>query len=216
MKKVLQTAVVLMAISGLSLMTSCKKTAAVNGQVKTETSVNNGNSTTTVYTYDSQGRQIVSSGGVSYAYSQSTVTQTNTTGTPIIYTLNNQGYAASDNNGETYSYDNNGYLTTAVLGANSESFTISNGDQVSATFVINGVTTTYTVSYLSNVDYRDYGLKFLGKNSTHVLNTIVKTSGGASTTTTYSYNYDSQGRVVTQTATDSNGNVTTTTYTYTS
>jgi YD repeat-containing protein len=217
MKKSFRTLVVLLTVAGVCFTTSCSKKAAVNGKVKSETSTTTGGTAvTTTYTYDSQGRVISiqdNSGTETYSYSQSNVTKTSVSGQVTIYTLNNQGYAGSNNVGATYTYDNNGYLNgISVTGVGSESITISNGDAVSATVITTG-TITYLYTFLSNVDYRDFGQSFLGKSNTHVINSYTVTSGSNSTTYTFSYNFDSEGRVLTQTKTG-NGQITTTTYTY--
>ncbi len=214
MNKAFKSLVVMLALTGVMVSTSCSK-KTVNGKVKQIVSTTNGQTTTTVNTFDSQGRLIAQSGGTTIAYSSSTVTVTYTTGTPTVYTLNNQGYAGSDNEGITYTYDNSGFLTGEVAtNGNSRTHTISNGDEVSNSLNVGGQITTTTYTYLSNTDYRDYGLSFLGKRNAHVLNTRIITSNGQSVTYNYSYNFDGDGRVLTETITGSNGNITTNTYTY--
>lgn len=214
MNKAFKSLVVILALGGVMVSTSCKKNS-VNGKVKQVVTTTNGQTTTTVNTYDSQGRLIAQSGGTTIAYSASTVTVSGTTGTPTVYTLNNQGYAGSDNDGVTYTYDNSGYLTGEVTTTgNSLTNTISNGDVVSTALHVGAQTQTTSYTYLTNVDYRDFGISFLGKNSTHVLNTKIVTSGGSTVTYTYSYNFDSDGRVLTENITGSNGSNTSSTYTY--
>lgn len=216
MNKAFKSLVVILALGGVMVSTSCKKNS-VNGRVKSTTSTTTGqNPVTTTYSYDGQGRVLTiqdNSGTESYSYGPSTVTVTNVQGQTTIYTLNNQGYAGSDNQGLTYSYDNSGYLTAvAAQGGGSQTSTYQNGDEQTRTIVSNG-TTTILFTYLTNTDYRDYGKHFLGKRNSHVLNSVTVTSGNNTTTYTFTYNFDDQGRVVTATQTGNNS-ITTTTYTY--
>ena len=218
MKKKFYSIMVFSLVASIALFSGCKKDS-INGKVKSITSSSTGTaSSTTTFTYDGQGRLISQQGATStssISYSQSTVTISTTGGATTIYTLNPQGYIASSNNGAVnYAYDDAGFLTTETAGANSLRRTISNGDIQSETTIINGSTTTTTYTRMSNVDYRDFGLSFQGRSSTHLANTEIVTSNGSSVTYTYGYNFDGQGRVINETITSSAGNITTNTYNY--
>ena len=217
MKKILYTSSTLVLIGALLVMGGCKKTPVVTGFIASQTETNSPNggtptTTVTTNTFDSQNRlveqQATSTTPVTLAYSNGQVTVTQ--GSNItIYTLNSAGYATSDNNGYTYVYDNNGYNTTAsshAAGATTSVNTISNGDLQSSAQTTNGATTTYSYTYLTTVDYRSNGVAFLGKNSTHLVNTLTVSAGTNNTTVyTFSYTFDSKGRVQTQSLSSVNG-----------
>jgi YD repeat-containing protein len=185
----------------------CKKAPAVNGLVASysESQTSNGQTTNTtfIYTYDGQGRltefQPSNSTPQTFAYGSGSVTIIDGS-TTIILTLNSAGLATMDNQGNTYVYDNNGYLITTsnpTAGASSTN-TISNGNIANSTSTSNGVTTNFGYTYLSTVDYRNYGQAYLGKSSADLINTL-SISNPNTTTYTFSYTYDSKGRVQTQT-----------------
>lgn len=208
------------AVSVLLFFGGCKKSNPVNGTVRTvvEAYTANGQTTntTTNYTYDNQGRQVLAAPTVGNStvtvYGSGSVTQT--TGTTVVtYQLNAQGLAISDNTGATYTYDNNGFLLSETSGPNnSQSNTISNGDISNSTIVVNGVTTNLTYSYTTNTDYKNTGISFLGKNSTHLISSVLYSQGSATVTYTFTYAFDNQGRVLQMTIT---GNNTTDQFSYT-
>ena len=145
MNKAFKSLVVMFALTGLMVSTSCKKNT-VNGRVKSSTTTTTGqNPVTTTYTYDGSGRILTiqdNSGTESYTYGPSTVTVTDVSGGTTIYTLNAQGYAGNDNQGLTYSYDNNGNLVTITAqGGSSQTSTYQNGDEQTRTIISGGTTT---------------------------------------------------------------------------
>ena len=205
-------------IPAVSFISSCKKAATVDGHVASITIGGN----VYTYSYDGQGRLTTytsSAGSVSLVYSPSSVTISSTSGTSII-PLNNQGYATSTAS-DVFSYDNNGYLLSDVY-TNGGTTTTTNysfsGGNLNSVIANNVTTDAYT--YLSNTEYRDYGLHFIGKSGSDVSfaplsKNLVNTDQSGAVTYQYSYTYDAKGRVQTQTVTG-NGTSNTSVYTYTS
>ncbi len=186
---------------------------------------------TTVYTYDNAGRQITSLEDTlhtTYTYGTNTVTMSyflagQNFGT--IYYTNVNGLATSDSRRFAYTYSSWGYLTTlsyTATGVYDSTLYLVSGGNVDTTIrhqvdsaTDNRVTTVYT--YLSTVDSRDYGLSFLGKKNTNLINTetVTQVINGSTYTVSYvySYTFDNKGRVTQQVK--SSGTATyTTVYTY--
>ena len=186
---------------------------------------------TTIYTYDITGRQATSLEDTlltTYTYGSNTVTVTSMLAGhnfATTYYTNVNGLATSDSRRFSYTYSSWGYLASlAYTGAgtyDSTVYLVSVGNidttirhQVDSA-TDNRVTTVYT--YLSTVDSRDYGLSFLGKQSTNLINTenITQIINGSNYTVSYiySYTFDNKGRVTQQIR--SSGTATyTTAYTY--
>ncbi len=207
MKKIFNTTLGLTLLTTMLLIGGCKKAATIDGHVASSTenyTTPTGTTTTvTTSTYDSQGRlvlqQVTGKSPVSLSYSNGQVTATSGTSTPTVFTLNSAGYATSDGS-STYVYDNNGYNTVvsnSSPGATSVVNTINSGNVASSTQTTNGVASTYSYTYLSTKDYREYGLDFLGKNSVDLINAET-VSNPTSSTYTFSYTFDGKGRVQTQ------------------
>lgn len=186
---------------------------------------------TTVYTYDNTGRQITSLEDTlqtTYSYGSNTVTMTSMLAGqpfPTIYYTNSAGLATSDSKRFTYTYSSWGYLTSLSYtgtGIYDSTLYFVSGGNVDTTIrhqvdsaTDNRVTTVYT--YLPTVDSRDYGLSFLGKQNTSLINTetVTQLINGSiySVSYIYSYAFDNKGRVTQQVK--SSGTATyTTAYTY--
>jgi hypothetical protein len=228
---------VLISLVFISFFMGCVKnpppsTNVTISKVKSQiTTSSTGVPDTVIYTYDSLGRQITSQTDtlvMAYAYTANTVTMTdmlNGVHFLTIYNTNSAGQATSDSKGFVYAFNAAGYLTnysyTGTGNYDSTIYAISGGDidisvQHQADSATNNlVTTSYT--YLSTEDSRDFGLTFLGKQSTNLINTETITqltnSNSYSINYTYSYTFDSKGRVSQQV--QSSGTATyTTSYTY--
>ena len=225
-------------IAMVFLLAGCQKDKAVsNGSVtvslvKSQISTSpTGVMDTFIYTYDSNGRQLSNKTDTvvtSYVYASGTVTKNIALAGEVfttVYNINNAGLATSDTKGNSYGYNALGYLTILVPitigGYDSTLYTIVNGNidsalqhQVDAA-TNNTVTTTYT--YLSTIDSRNFGLAFLGKQNTNLINTenITQVINGTTYTSSYTYTYtfDTQGRVVQQLKA-SGSDTYTTSYTY--
>lgn len=183
------------------------------------------------YTYDSLGRQImaqIDTVVTTYAYGQGYVLQTIAlAGEQFIndYTTNASGLATSDTKGYVYIYNSSGYLIsksyTGTGNFDSITYTISGGNVTTSvehqadSATNNTITTTYT--YLPNIDSRGFGLAFLGRANTNLINTVAITQiiGGStySVSSTYTYSYDSRGRVAQQVINNGSASYTST-YTY--
>jgi len=200
MKKILYTSSALVLMVALLVIGGCKKTPVVTGFIASQTETNSPNgqnptTTVTTNTYDAQNRLVEQQATgttpftIAYSNGQVTVTQ----GSNItIFTLNSAGYATTS--------------SSHAAGATTSVNTISNGDLQSSAQTTNGATTTYSYTYLTTVDYRSNGVAFLGKNSTHLVNTLTVSAGTNNTTVyTYSYTFDSKGRVQTQSLSSVNG-----------
>ena len=186
---------------------------------------------TTIYTYDNTGRLATSLEDTlltTYTYGSNSITVTNMLSGHTFLTVYNTspgGLATSDSKGFVYTYSSWGYLMSlSYTGAgtyDSTLYLVSDGNvnttirhQVDSS-TDNRVTTVYT--YLSTIDSRDYGLSFLGGQSTNLINTetITQIINGSTYTInyTYSYTFDNKGRVTQQVK--SSGTATyTTAYTY--
>ncbi len=211
MNKAFKSLVVILALGGVMVSTSCKKNT-VNGRVKSQTDVATANgqtsTVTTNYSYDNQGRQTLAQPSVGNStvtvYGNGSVTQT-TGSTVVTYQLNSSGLAISDNSGGTYQYDNNGYEISETHGPNSSTtFTILNGNVSNESLVNNGNTVTGNFSYLTTTDYMDLGIKFLGKRNVNLVNTLLISQGGNTTQYTFAYTFDDKGRVLQSTRTGNN------------
>ena len=204
------------------LLSSCKKDTSapinvtiskVRSQIITSSS---GLPDTTIYTYDNTGRLYTSLEDTlltTYTYGSNTVTVTSMLAGRTfltIYNTNSRGLATSDSKSFVYKYSSWDYLTSlSYTGTgiyDSTLYFVSGGNvdntvrhQVDSA-TDNLVTTTYT--YLSIIDSRDYGLSFLGKQSTNLINTetITQVINGSTYTIryTYSYTFDNKGRVTQQ------------------
>lgn len=212
------------------ILSSCEDPEApdqINGRLAT--SVSDG--ATTSYDYDSEGRLTrweQTGAGTTYLvtiqYGSGTVTWTesftDSSGTQsgtTIYTLNGQGLAASDNSGNTYTYNADGNQTMTSGSSGSFTYTWVGGNNTVETAADSSGTVqgTTTKTYLTDkVDYRDYGLGFMGKPSKNLISSSASTWGGSTQNATYTYEYDSKGRVSKETMTYSGSTPSVTTYTY--
>lgn len=211
MKKILYSFGSLVLFSSLLFISSCSKVVVVDGHVAkvTEVYTSAGSSTTTIttYTYDTYGRQIMStpnSGLPTATVYTSYTSVSQTTGTSVLTYSLDAGLATHDNSGTTYAFDNNGYPVYERSGA---SYTLTNtivNGNISQS-VVNQIVDTvfYTYSYLSNTNYQNNGINFLGKPNKNLTSSEVVKVGVAGTPVTYSYayTYDGQGRVTQMTVT---------------
>jgi hypothetical protein len=188
---------------------------------------------TVVYTYDNLGRQTTALTDTlltTYTYSGDTVImhyllagEQFTT----FYTLSASGQAVSDSKGNSYAYNSSGYLTR-------QSYAYGAGyDSISYLYMLSGLNDSISIqhqqdaathnlvtiryTYLPTIDSRNFGLTFLGKQNTNLINTEtdsqVLNGSTYSITYTYSYTFDSQGRVTQQVQTSGTSTYTTA-YTY--
>jgi PKD repeat protein len=187
-----------------------------NGKVKkTVETTNGGPAVTTTYTFDTLGRvaTILNNGNTTtYDYTGNILTMT-TNGTPITGQLDIMGLLV--NIGPiTYTYDAAKYLILSNDGSQIISDTIVNGNTAVTvkTTATDTIITQYTFS--SRIDYRDFGMSFLGTPNTNIINTKKVTHGPTVVTYNYTYTFDLYTRVTKQTITGSDGSSKVTTYTY--
>jgi YD repeat-containing protein len=223
MKKIVNSFLIIGTVSALIFSSGCKKAATIDGHVATWTEAHTPTggattSTTTTYSYDGQGRVVLQSptsgNPTSTIYGSGSVTVT--TGTTVTtYQLNSSGLAISDNAGNTYTYDNNGYQLAQTNGQVSSTVnTIVSGNVTNTVISQGGNSETITYNYTTTKDYRNYGLAYLGKNSTDLISSGSVAQGSNTTTYVFTQQLDSKGRVIQETLTG--GNATDiNTYTYT-
>jgi hypothetical protein len=227
MKRLFYSAITIALVSSTMFLDGCKKSSVDGHVLSVTTTYANGNASLIEgYQYDGQGRlNTYISGGSSYIFTYNPSSVVISGGGTITYPLNNQGYASNDGSGvgsDAYSYNSDGYLTTDVNEVNTTTnsttmFNITNGD---VTSISTDNVTTDIVNYTTTADIRDYGLHFLGKNSTPASFGAGKSSHLADNDMhngvlyQYTYHYDSKGRVQTQIV-SGNGSTSTATYTYT-
>ena len=211
MKKILYSIGALILLSSLLIISSCSKVVVVDGHVAkvTEVYTSGGvpSTTVTTYTYDTYGRQILSTPNTGLPTSTVYTSYTSVnqiTGTSLLTYSLDAGLATHDNSGTGYAYDNNGYLVYERSGSNSTlTNTIVNGNQTAS--VLNQIVDTvyYTYSYLPQTSYWNYGINFLGKQNKNLVSSEIVKVGVAGTAVVYNYAYvyDGQGRVTQMTIT---------------
>ena len=181
-------------------------TATIDSSHKVKTAKCNGDIFS--FTYDTLGRVISIVGPYStttYTYHQSSVTALKVTPfltDSIVYTLNSQGLAMSDNIGNTYTYDADGYHVSTIYsgGQSYDSLYILNGDLIDSVHVNTATNTRieFGATYTTQKETRDFGMAFLGKTNTHLINIGPPNIswGNSNVSAHYIFEFDGQNRVI--------------------
>jgi hypothetical protein len=159
---------------------------------------------TTYYTYDDAGRLIRSRAEnpdtftTTNAYSPTGITSVSHNSAmriydTVTYTLSPEGRATSDSKGNIYVYDANG---KQVRGADGESYTWSDGDIMTRSYITEKDTHVVHYTYTNIADTRDFGDGAWGFRSAH----LVETVSDPPRAVTHRYTFDDQGRVLVDSA----------------
>ena len=220
LKQITTLAVVIMV-----LLAGCKKNStsvAVSKIASTKWSGYGSGPITNKYTYDTQGRPIVTqtydSLGVltaktTYTYGNNSVTvaqfdsSNNTPNQQYTYSLNAQGYITGCSAiGVSCTYNSNGDILSYASPYLNDSYTYTGGNNTGDTW--------YVITYTSRPESRPYsfGLALInyinpdyalfslaGKNNVNLPAMNVDNYVGQLDTTFYTYQFDGQGRVITET-----------------
>ena len=185
---------------------SCKQ-LPVNSLVKTMSICSNGFCDVFSYGYDTSGNLILSVDkndgfidSTRYKYTKDTVSGRETRSNndrmyprELMFVLNNHGLTERAGN-SSFFYDKDGFKILEVSSTgDSTTFLYSNGDCISVSRQVDGRSQMIeTKEYEDIGECRNFGKKFLGKNSRHLVKKEIPVKGD---TFIHTYDFDSQSRV---------------------